>query len=386
MQRSKLFVVLPRIPWPLEKGDKLRAYYFLEGLSKKHDIFLFALYRKKYDKESQLKIENIVKQHYFFKISIFELLLNAFLALFTKKPFQVAYFSNYFMKRKISKLAKIEKPDAVFCQLVRTAHYVKGLNCKKIIDYQDTLSLGMKRRADLATGLKRKLFQVESSRLLKYEKLIENWFDERIIITEQDLLHLPVNKNEVHIIANGVDTDFYYDSKKENANEILFVGNMSYAPNVNAVEFFCTKIFPEIVKKNPNAVFYIVGANPHWKVKTLASDNVVVTGWVSDSRVYYERCAVFVAPMQIGTGLQNKLLEAMSMTRACVTSSLANNALGAVHEKNILIADSVDEWVEKVLYLLENSSERKQIASNARSFVLENYSWDAQIEKLNKII
>ena len=76
----------------------------------------------------------------------------------------------------------------------------------------------------------------------------------------------------------------------------------------------------------------------------------------------------------------------MSITRGCVTSSLANNALGAVHEKNILIADSVDEWVEKVLYLLENSSERKQIASNARSFVLENYSWDAQIEKLNKII
>ncbi|MPN02483.1 hypothetical protein SDC9_149699 [bioreactor metagenome] len=130
----------------------------------------------------------------------------------------------------------------------------------------------------------------------------------------------------------------------------------------------------------------IAGAKPHSRIRMLASDHVIVTGWVDDPREYYKNSSLFVAPMQIGTGLQNKLLEAMAMQRPCITTPLANNALGARPGTEILIADSPDEWAEIIVTLLANEKERNRIAENGRNFVMRKFSWPAQIETLHQII
>jgi sugar transferase (PEP-CTERM/EpsH1 system associated) len=386
MNRPELYVILPRIPWPLEKGDKLRSYYFIKGLSEYYDITLFALYDERYSSEAVEKICAITKKHYFFRINYFSVFFNAIIAFFSGKPFQVAYFTNYRLKRAVKKAIRDNKPKAIFCQLIRTAQYAKGFDCIKILDYQDTLSLGMKRRAANTGGLHKLFFNSESRRLTRYESKVSKWFDHTLIISEQDKSELPVNVSKVHVIPNGVDTSYYYPHDNEILYDILFVGNMSYAPNINAMEYFVEHILPAVVEQIPDVELAIVGAKPHMRVRLLASDHVVVTGWVDDPREYYSSAALFIAPMQIGTGLQNKLLEAMSMQIPCITTELANNALGAKHGDEILVTDTVNEWIELVVALLKNNEERQRIAENGRKFVMENYSWAVQIEKLKQII
>ncbi|HPE99490.1 MAG TPA: glycosyltransferase [Bacteroidales bacterium] len=386
MNRPKLFVILPRIPWPLEKGDKLRSYYFVKGLSEYYDITLFALYDERYSNDVLEKIREISAEYHFFRIHIFSVLFHAILAIFTGKPFQVAYFTNYRLRRAVRKAAQQQQPRAVFCQLVRTAQYARGLDCVKILDYQDTLSLGMKRRAASATGMQKWFFRSEGKRLMRYEALVSDWFNHMLIITEQDRMELPVSDSRVHVIPNGVDTDYYSPVACDEIHEMLFVGNMSYPPNINAMEYFVDCVLPGVLEHFPSAEIVIAGARPHSRVKILASDHVIVTGWVDDPRDYYQRSAIFVAPMQIGTGLQNKLLEAMAMQRPCITTDLANNALGARHGDEILVAESLDEWIEMIVALLKNKDERNRIAINGRNFVIDKYSWPAQIKKLHQII
>ena len=152
------------------------------------------------------------------------------------------------------------------------------------------------------------------------------------------------------------------------------------------MEYFVEHVLPGVVERIPDAELVIAGAKPHSRVKMLASDHVIVTGWVDDPREYYKSSALFIAPMQIGTGLQNKLLEAMAMQRPCITTDLANNALGARHGDEILVAENSNEWIELIVALLKNKVECDRIAINGRNFVIDKYSWPAQIEKLTQII
>jgi glycosyltransferase involved in cell wall biosynthesis len=128
------------------------------------------------------------------------------------------------------------------------------------------------------------------------------------------------------------------------------------------------------------------GSDPHPRIKALASDRVTVTGWVDDIRTSYAQSKIFVAPMFIGTGLQNKLLEAMAMKLPCITTKLANNALGATDEENILLAEESDEFADKIIRLLTQNEVANQIINNAKSFVQENYSWKKQNNLLISLI
>jgi glycosyltransferase involved in cell wall biosynthesis len=130
----------------------------------------------------------------------------------------------------------------------------------------------------------------------------------------------------------------------------------------------------------------IVGAQPSSKVLKLKSDKVIVTGWVEDISEYYSRSKIFIAPVQIGTGLQNKLLEAMAMKLPCITSELANNALGATHNEDILIGNNETEYTKHIVRLIEDANLQKQIAQKGYEFVKENYTWEGSTAILEKVI
>jgi polysaccharide biosynthesis protein PslH len=146
------------------------------------------------------------------------------------------------------------------------------------------------------------------------------------------------------------------------------------------------QVLPELQKIKPKIRILIAGASPDKKVLRLAKENVVVTGWVENIRECYAKSKIFVAPMQIGTGLQNKLLEAMAMKLPCVTSGLANNALHAIEDKEILIGYSPEDYATKILQLLDNPIIYQQIAEGGYQFVHKNYNWDIQVEKLHQLI
>jgi sugar transferase (PEP-CTERM/EpsH1 system associated) len=383
----KLLVILPRFPYPTEKGDKLRAFNQIKVLSRFHDITLFALT----DKAVKRSDEEIVKPYcssiIIHRLRPFSIGLNLLRAMINGRPFQAGYYYNSRAQSALNKVIEETQPDHIYCQLLRTAAYAFNTDVPKTLDYQDVFSKGVERRIPKTRAIIRFIFRVEFRRLLKYEKRIFDVFDVKTIISKPDRDCIPHEKREeIHVIPNGVDQEYFKPYKTKKQTELLFTGNMGYPPNIDCAEYLVNKVLPIIHSKYPDARLTIAGATPHSRVKALENDKVIVTGWVDDIREYYAGARIFMAPMQLGTGLQNKLLEAMAMRLPCITSSLCNSALMAREGEEILIGNTPEEVAEQAIKLLSDTSLADNISTNGYTFIQNNYSWAGSTVHLSELM
>ena len=384
----KIFVLLSRFPYPLEKGDKLRAFHHIKELSKNHEVILCALTDSEV-KQSSIKIlSKYCKSIEIIKLpkwKIYWNLLNQL--LFTNKSLQVAYFYNDKAQSKIDALLEQHQPDHIYCQLIRVAEYVRKSKINKTLDYMDALARGMERRVENSPLYLKWFLKNETTRLLRYEHFIFENFNNHIIISEQDRkLIVNINNDDIKVVPNGVDYETYKHTDIKKEYDLIFTGNMAYPPNVDSVVYLINNVMPLVWEKHPELKVVIAGAQPSAKVLKLKSDKVIVTSWVEDISEYYSKSKIFIAPMQIGTGLQNKLLEAMAMKIPCITSELANNALGATHNKNVLIGDDPEDYKKHIINLINNVDLQKEIGNQGYNFVKENYTWEETGSILEKLI
>ncbi|MDR3047763.1 MAG: glycosyltransferase [Bacteroidales bacterium] len=383
----KLLVLFSRFPYPLEKGDKLRAFYQLKYLSKNNKIYCICLNDRHLKKEEIEKVSVFCEELHIIKINWWTKIFNIILFYFKGLPIQCGYFYSHQAQRLINKHIERIKPEHLYGQLVRVAEYIKHSTIKKTIDYQDVLSKGMHRRYEKEPTILKFFYFLEYKRLAKYEEYIFDFFDHHTIITgvDRDLIPHP-QYNKIAVIANGVDFDTYHYDGQPKQYDLIFSGNMSYLPNVDAAQFLVQRLFPELKKTFPDLTLVICGANPSLKVKNLESKDIIVTGWVNSMADYYSKSRIFIAPMQLGTGLQNKLLEAMSVQLPCVTSTLAGMPLANVQAgKEILICNTLTGYVDAVSMLLTSPSLYEEISQNGFQFVSNNYNWEqttAQLEAL----
>jgi len=384
----KIFVLLSRFPYPLEKGDKLRAFHHIKELSKNNEIILCALTDQKVKQASINILSKYCQSIEVIKLpkwKIYWNLLNQL--LFTNKSLQVAYFYNEKAQNKINDLLEKHQPDHIYCQLIRVAEYVRNSKINKTLDYMDALARGMERRVEDAPLYLKWFLKNEAIRLLRYEHFIFDAFNNHIIISEQDRkLIVNINNDKIKVVPNGVDYETYKHAEVEKEFDLIFTGNMGYPPNVDSVVYLINKIMPLVWENLPELKVVIAGAEPSLKVLKLKSDRVVVTGWVEDISQYYSKSKIFIAPMQIGTGLQNKLLEAMAMKIPCITSKLANNALGATPSKNILIGDEPEDYKKHIINLINNVDQQKKIGKKGYNFVKDNYTWEETGSTLENLI
>ena len=315
-------------------------------------------------------------------------LMNLANALVTGLPFQVGYF--YFRQAQAELDAFIQKhnPDHIYCQLIRTSEFIKKHTAiKKTLDYMDVFSKGVERRLATAPFYMRGLLKMEHRRLVKYEREVFRHFNHTIIISEQDKRYMPLQeKEEIEIIPNGVDTDFFRPMDRQKKYELLFNGNMNYPPNVESVEYLVHKVLPLVMKRYPDVKLLISGATPSPKVLALRSEHVVVTGWVEDVRESFAQSRMLVAPMQISIGLQNKLLEAMAMKIPCITSPMSSNAMKAEHGKHLLVAREPEEYAEHIFTILENEEKVNEITRNGYELVRNNYNWESTTARLEQLM
>ena len=381
----KIFVLLPRIPFPLEKGDKLRAFNQIKQLAKHNEIILCALNDdpKVSEQDAFHALQPYCQSINFIRITKPQILLGLIRAFLKGLPMQCGYFYNRKAAKKIDALIAKHKPDMLFGQLLRVAEYIRFKNFPKAIDYQDIFSFGMKRRADIASFVTRPIYNMEYHRLCRYEAAIFEDFDVKTIISEPDRALFPhKRRNEILIIPNGVDHDYFKPQECEKHYDLVFTGNMSYPPNVNAVEYLANEILPIVWKTLPDVKLYIAGATPDPKVKKAASERIIVSGWLDDIRDAYAQSRVFIAPMRIGTGLQNKLLEAMSMRLPAITSPLANASLGAKPNEEILVGSNTEEMAQHIITLLTDKEKAEHLAQAGFDFTNRVYDWEKATEIL----
>lgn len=386
----KLLVVLSRMPYPLEKGDKLRAFHLVKRLAKRHEVFLFCLSDQRVRPEDEENLRSICSHLQVIHLPPWRILARMVAAVFSRLPFQVSYFHHRHAQRAIDHVLGSFRPDHVLCQLVRTTEYVRHrYHLPKTLDYMDTLSKGMERRAETAPFHLRPFFKAETRRLIVYENLMLDLFDHQTIISAQDrdLLYHP-QRDQVRVVPNGVDTEFFTPGDAPKQYDLLFTGNMNYPPNIDSVLYLVHRVLPLVLAKRPGTTLLIAGAAPDHRVRNLASENpaVTVSGWVKDIRDAYASARIFVAPMQLGTGLQNKLLEAMAMRMPCVTSGLANNAVGATPGESVLIGQDPQDYADHILRLLEHPEERQRLAECGHRFVHRAFDWDRAALKLERLM
>jgi len=386
----KLLVILSRLPYPLEKGDKLRAYYQLRELNKKHEVILCCLTTEVHEEEQIAEVRKICSELHLFKLSKWRIYLNLFFAIFSRKPFQVHYFYQRSIHKSIRKIISTSEPDHIFCQLIRTAEYAKDEhNFPKTIDYQDAFSKGMERRADRARFPFREIFSLERKRLVAYENIIFEYFEVKVIISDEDRKYIyHPERQSIHIITNGIDTDFFHpNANGKEEYDLVFVGNMSYPPNIETAEFIVLRVLPLLREEFPEIKVLLAGAEPSRKVHLLAKANgVELKAGLEDIREAYGTGKIFFAPMLIGTGLQNKLLEAMAMEKPCVTSDLANKALKADHGKNILVGECPEDYVKLISELMRKPDLCRKLGANGRQYVQENFSWKSSSNELEQLM
>ncbi len=382
---KKLFVITSRFPYPLDKGDKLRAYHQIKELAKSTEVHLVSLSNNSINESHLAELKKFCASVTIHKLNKVGLIWSLFKSIFNKKPFQVALFYNKSIHNKITKQIKGLKPDHIYCQLIRCAEYVKDeYDIRKTIDFMDVLSKGIERRITSSSFYLKKLLKLEAERLKVYEHIMFEYFDNHSIISSQDQeLIYHTKREDIVIIPNGIDSDFFtpsINSKKKYT--LLFNGNMQYQPNVKSAQYIVEHILPLVLAKYPKANLLISGTSPTKEVLTLASESVTISGWLDDIRDAYNSAHIFIAPMQIGTGLQNKLLEAMAMEVPCVTSKLANNALNATPNKEILIGNSKEEYAQLIINLIENKSMSNELGKAGQDYVCQNFNWASSVRKL----
>ena len=383
--KKKLVVCLSRFPFPLDKGDKLRAFHQMKQLATNYEIYLICTSDKLINSEKIEVLKQFCKEVHVFKLNRWKIVWNLFIHIFTNKPFQVAYFYQFSIHLKIKKVLEEIQPDFIYSQLIRTSEYVKNYHaCSKTLDYMDAFSKGIERRMISKKRIVRWIFKQEYQRLLHYERQIFEYFEHHTIISEQDRSFIAHPKQkEIVIIPNGVTYYKEDDYETDKHIDLLFTGNMGYPPNVEAACFIYHNIRPYL---STQTTFLIAGVNPPTNLKKLASETFQVSGWVEDMGVCYAQSKIFIAPMFIGTGLQNKLLEAMAMGIPCITTTLANKALQATPNEEILLANSPAEFVSQITNLQEDKILYDRIAEQGKNYVRANFSWEKCNDLLHDLI
>jgi sugar transferase (PEP-CTERM/EpsH1 system associated) len=383
----KLVVLTSRIPYPLEKGDKLRIFHQIKHLAKSHEICLICLNESSEEIDTSV-LEELVTELHIVPLAKWKIPFRLFFAIFHNLPFQVEYFLERKNKKKIEAIIQEFNPNHIYCQLIRTAEYVKDLfQFDKTLDYMDAFSAAAMRRAKTEKRFRKLFWKIENERVKKYERSIYDYFNQHSIITEQDrnLLAIPSNK-KISIVPNGVDTGHFENSHVSKKYDIVFAGNMNYPPNIAAAIFLVEEILPKLKSQFPNVTVLIAGANPSTEVLNLATENITVSGWMNDIREAYCESRVFVAPMFIGAGMQNKILEAMSSELPVITTTLAAEAFKEKYLSKVLEANSSFEFAKAIQYYLLNEGAQISDGKKNRIYVEEKYSWKISNQKLEQCI
>jgi sugar transferase (PEP-CTERM/EpsH1 system associated) len=373
-----------------------RPFYLIKGLKERgHSVTFVGLIDDYTWLEKEREFEKYLEHVKLFRIPMIKSYLNCLLNLCTNLPLQAAYSYSREMKEYVQELCLENDFDIIHIEHLRAAYCLpEKRSIPALYDSVDCISnLYLQFKEKAPTVFRKAINQIEYRKLKKYEPYLLTRFDGITAVTQQEiesLMNLIPQDTEklpvTAVVANGVDSSYFSpENSSVEPYSIVFVGKMGYYANEIAAVHFAREIFPEIKAKQEKAKFYIVGANPPKKVRELARiKGIVVTGWVPDTKVFLRRAHVVVCPLSVAVGIQNKILEAMAMAKAVVSYPSPVSSLKQSKKAALVISETERDFTDQVLGLMNDDVLRNDVEKNARTYVLENYSWHDSIERLEK--
>lgn len=414
-KKKTIIFLMSRLPFPAVSGRKKSLYHYCRILSEELGFRLVvAAFPEKNDipenppgfidrlvilpeASNGRKILSVIKDS----------------LILQKYPMQVALFWNTGAKKVVDELFREEQPIAVIADMIRTTEYIKDLPVKRIADLDDRISLRFKRQMNIAMDnlnpygaylqrlpailrkillscpIKCNIIRKEIALLEKYEKEICLDCDYTVFVaaSEAEEINRELGVKKAMAIPIGVDTEYFFRKTRKTEKDVIgFLGALNVTHNESAVKLFIEKIFPKIKTVLPDVKFWVIGGGITENLIKYASDDVNFVGRVDDVRDYLEKCSVFVCPMQFGSGVKTKILEAMAMEIPVVTSSIGAENIGAINGKDWIIENDPKKFANQVCDLLKNPDKRETMGRNGRAFVKQNWNWNIAKKKFKKIL
>jgi glycosyltransferase involved in cell wall biosynthesis len=388
----KILLVSQLLPYPPKGGAPQRVYNLLKECAKKNEIHMLAFYRKSHQgspAEIQKAMEAL-KRHCK-KIEVFKIpaehnkilwYLLLFFNLFSSRPYSVWLYSSRMMKRAIKRYLDNDSYDIIEFGEIGLANYARLVpRIPGILVHQNVESQLLYRRMKFQTNwLAKGYLWLQSVKLRRFERIAGRLFDFHTAVSEVDKkIFLKIYpQTRIAVIPNGVDTDYFRSTDDEREpNTLIYVGGMTWFPNYDGMLFFMEDILPLIRSKFPDIRLHCVGRQIDNRFHDMAraDTGLEIHGFVDDVRPLITRASVFIVPLRIGGGTRLKIVDAMSMSKAVVSTSVGCEGLQVKDGHDIVIADSPPEFAGKVIEILRNPGLQDRLMSNARKTALEIYSW-----------
>lgn len=394
--KPPLLYLCHRIPYPPNKGDKIRSYHLLKFLREHYQVYLGAFIDDPEDWQHEPLVAEMCADSCFIKLNPGRAKIKSLTGLLTGQALTLPYYNSGPMADWVKDKVTQHHISKVVVYSSSMAQYILGNEKsydRKVIDLVDIDSDKWQQYSERKKWPLSWVYRREGEKLLAYEKKVAEVFDSSLFVSsaEAELFQkmAPQVAEKVSFYNNGVDTIYFspeinsptpYQSTEK---VLVFTGAMDYWPNIDAVTWFAKKVFPSIKQKHPDVKFYIVGSNPAEDVQRLGNDDgVVVTGRVADVRPYLKHALAAVAPMRIARGIQNKVLEAMAMAKPAIVTQQALEGIRAEHGREILLGNDGAEYQSLVEQVIEG--EYSDIGVSARQKVINDFSWEENLPIVGK--
>jgi len=388
---AKILYLVHRLPYPPNKGDKVRSYHLLRHLLANHEVHLASFVDDPQDLAYLAEVQGWCASAHLEILSPRQAKFLSLRGLLSGEPLTLPFYRSRDMARWVENSHQVHGFDAVVVFSSSMAQYaalVPGVPL--LVDFVDLDSAKWLDYAKAHAWPLSWLYGREGRKLLAYETSVAEQARCAFFVTDKEVelfrQYAPTTNAEVKALGNGVDAEFFSnDSARVSPYAVgdwplVFTGAMDYWPNVDAVCWFAREVFPALKRRYPQLNFYIVGRSPTPAVGALAElPGVTVTGTVDDVRPYLQHARLVVAPLRLARGIQNKILEAMAMEKAVVASESCVGAMKVQVGRDIVAATSAEDFETAVATLLGSAQEALQMGQAARRCVLRNYSWSAHL-------
>lgn len=398
MAKSKILYLCHRIPYPPNKGDKIRSFNLLKALSEQYEVHLGCFVDDDFDYQYVDKLAQWCVEYKCRPQKKWRAKLKGMTAFLTGQPITIPYYSDVQLQRWVDHTLEHYDIDTVVVFSSSMAQFVdkpQYQTLHRVIDFVDVDSDKWRQYAQNHGGLMRWVYQREHQLLQKVEQQYCEHFDHSLFVSPDEAALfrtlMPENlSHKIQPLLNGVDIKFFDPALATVGAEfeldkpyIVFTGAMDYWANVDAVCWFAEHVWPGIVQQHPQLHFMIVGGNPSAEVKELAKiPGIVVTGRVEDVRPYIQHSLLVVAPLRIARGIQNKVLEGMAMNKVVVATAMAMEGINAPQSAWLRQTDAATEFTQYCLDILA----QPVFEIGARQWIIDHFTWNATLEPLKQWI
>lgn len=376
---TSILSVMGRLPWPIDDGWRMRSANLLRVLAARGaqiDLVTFGdpADAARAPEASVLRSVQCLPRRRTYAVG------DLLAGVMWTTPFSVLNYRDRAVANRIRDLSAQAPYDLLLVEDVVMAQYAGDARARvKMLDMHNVESHLMRRYAQQESRIARRWYaSLTAPKLARYEARISGAFDTILTCSEPDrarLIELGV-RTPIKVVPNGIDPAFFAQTAAQPTDgSIVFVGSMDYHANISGIRFFLREIWPAVRAELPSSVMYIVGKNPPRELVEHGDASVVVTGAVPDVRPFLSRASVVVVPLTVGGGTRLKILEAMAMGKAIVSTSIGCEGLAVQHGRDIAIADAPDEFAREVVRLVRDTGEAGRMAAEARRHVVAQYDW-----------